>query len=409
MKRIPPGAPSPEAGLHKPTAHPAALLERARRWVLDLFQQHAHPGLVWHQFARTNDLVAHCSTLALEESGTEEERLVLYTAAWFSYTGWLFDPAAPIAVSQQLAGQFLDAERVEAPVRDAVLAILPLADLQGQPHNAPGRILWDAALALHFGADYPDSQQLRRREAETLGGEPIAGAAWREAEYARMEDLAFHTPTGRAIYQPVLDHQRAELARRLQKAAERVPAAETAPATATPNSAIQTYFRTSYHNHIHLSAIADRKAQMLLSVNAILISVLITVLSYSNLAETRTPLLIPITLFLLFGLSSLVLAVLSARPNVTRYPIARLPAPERREKLLFFGHFTQLDADRYVEEMSALLEEGPALYRAMHRDMYHLGRVLERKFRLVHMAYTLFLVGFLGAVISFLLVHFLWM
>jgi hypothetical protein len=131
------------------------------------------------------------------------------------------------------------------------------------------------------------------------------------------------------------------------------------------------------------------------------------VLSYSNLAETRPHLLIPVTVFMICSLGSLIFGVLSARPRVTRLPLRKMAPGQRQQNLLFFGHYTQLDVDQYLTEMMTLQQQTDALCRAMHTDIYHLGGVLDRKYRLVSVAYTLFMAGFVGAVLSFLLVEFL--
>ncbi|MCB9331839.1 MAG: hypothetical protein H6574_12215 [Lewinellaceae bacterium] len=47
-------------------------------------------------------------------------------------------------------------------------------------------------------------------------------------------------------------------------------------------SSIQTYFRANYANHIRLSAIADNKAHIMISVNSILLSVAISLLTYQT-------------------------------------------------------------------------------------------------------------------------------
>ncbi len=384
--------------------HPAALLERARRWVLDLFNDHGDTRLVWHNFARTNQLVALSARLATDEQFDEENLLGLYTASWFSYTGWLFDPSDPLTASRQLARQFLHAEHQPDSLQDTVYEVLGAIAMAELPSNSVGRVLWDAVLALHVGPDYNETQKLRKKEKENILRTQISNEDWRMEEVLFLRTLSFSTAEGKAVFAPELARHLQSLERRQEKAEK--PVLEPAPAKSNGNSTIQTYFKTSYHNHIHLSGIADRKAQMLISVNAILISVLISVLSYSNIAETRPPLLIPVTLFMVFGLCSLVFAVLSARPKVTRHPIAHLKPEERRSNLLFFGHFTQLHPDDYIQEMNDLFEDPNALQSAMHRDMYFLGKVMDRKYRLVSMAYTLFLIGFIGAVCSFLLVQF---
>ena len=86
-----------------------------------------------------------------------------------------------------------------------------------------------------------------------------------------------------------------------------------------PARAVQTYFRANYRNHINLSAIADNKANIMISVNTILISVLITFLSYRNIGQTQPIILMPVIIFLVTGLASLIFAVLSARPKVTNF------------------------------------------------------------------------------------------
>ncbi len=387
--------------------HPAAMLERARRWVLDLFNDHGDTRLVWHNFARTNQLVTLSARLATDDKLDEVDLLALYTAAWFSYTGWLFDPSDPLTASRQLARQFLHAEHQPDALQDNVHEVLGAVNMTEPPISPVGRILWDAVLALHVGPDYSETQKLRKKEQENILRTAISNEQWRQEEVLLLRTLSFFTAEGKATFEPELARHLQSLERRQEKAEK--PVVETVPAKSNGNSTIQTYFKTSYHTHIHLSGIADRKAQMLISVNAILISVLITVLSYSNIAETRPPLLIPVTLFMVFGLSALVFAVLSARPKVTRQPIAHLLPEERRSNLLFFGHFTQLDPDDYIREMNDLFEDPNELQSAMHRDMYFLGKVMDRKYRLVSMAYTLFLIGFIGAVCSFLIVQFVFL
>ena len=59
--------------------------------------------------------------------------------------------------------------------------------------------------------------------------------------------------------------------------------------------------------------------------------------------------------------------------------------------------------------MRALFRDDDALFQAMNRDMYYLGKVLDRKYKLLRLAYNLFLAGFIGAVISFLVVQYLWL
>ena len=148
--------------------------------------------------------------------------------------------------------------------------------------------------------------------------------------------------------------------------------------------AAQTYFRTVFRNHINLSSIADQKAAIMISVNTLLIGVLVTFTSYRNWAETRPDILLPISLFVVCGLVSLIYAVLSARPS------GKTPT---EENLAFFGSFGKLSRAEFAAKMERQLKDPNALYGTLINDLHGLGRSLQRKYRLLRVAYTIFIVG----------------
>jgi len=173
-----------------------------------------------------------------------------------------------------------------------------------------------------------------------------------------------------------------------------------------PDRAIQTFFRANYRNHINLSAIADNKANIMISVNSILISVLITVLSYRNIAETNPVVLLPVVIFLVTGLTSLIFAVLSARPKVTSLNKNGNNQLEIRRNIAFFGNFVTLSLDQYEEAMDAMFHDSELIYGNMTRDLYYLGKVLDKKYRYLTVSYNIFMVGFITTVTTFLFVLF---
>lgn len=173
-----------------------------------------------------------------------------------------------------------------------------------------------------------------------------------------------------------------------------------------PQRAIQSFFRTNYRNHINLSAIADNKANIMISVNSILISVLITLLSYRNIGETNPSILLPVVLFLVSALCSLIFAVLAARPKITRLNSGTAIPDLKSSNLVFFGNFVSLSLDDYEQAMDELFRDGAMLYGNMVRDMYFLGKVLDRKYRFLTVSYTVFMVGFIVSVLMFIVTLF---
>lgn len=154
---------------------------------------------------------------------------------------------------------------------------------------------------------------------------------------------------------------------------------------------VQTYFRTVFRNHINLGAMADQKAAIMISLNVLMIGALVTFVSYRNWAETRPEILLPIALFTVCGLVSLVYAVLAVRP--------RNQAPAE-ENLAFFGSFSRLTRADFARKLEQRLTDPNAIYGLLIDDLHGLGESLRRKNRLLRVAYTIFLAGLTVSVIA---------
>ena len=164
---------------------------------------------------------------------------------------------------------------------------------------------------------------------------------------------------------------------------------------------VETMFRTAYRTHLDLSSIADNKANIMISINGIIISILLATI-YPSLAHYRG-LLIPSTLLLLGCLCSLVAAVLAARPRVTKRALTIEDVRAGRANLLFFGNFISLEEEEFVSGMWELIDDRERNYTTMMRDLYGLGLVLEKKYRLLRISYTVFMVGLVVGVLGFLI------
>jgi hypothetical protein len=154
-----------------------------------------------------------------------------------------------------------------------------------------------------------------------------------------------------------------------------------------------------------LTGLADNKANMMISINGIIISIIIAALAPK--LDTNPWLLLPTTIFLVGTLVSMVYAVLAARPRVSTEPIT-LPDLEHSEgNILFFGDFANLREEHFLEGMLGLMGDRELLYETMIRNIYGLGKVLKTKFALLQVAYTAFMLALVLGVVSFILV-FLW-
>jgi hypothetical protein len=167
---------------------------------------------------------------------------------------------------------------------------------------------------------------------------------------------------------------------------------------------VETFFRNGYKAQLELTQLADNKANIMITINGVMMSVVIV--SSGILAGQQIWLLGPAFVLLLTCLASTVYAVLAARPQIDsrsgNKPMTSEDVRNGRGILLFFGNFTQFSEDDYVGLMLETLEDKKRIYSQMAHHIYRLGEGLKRKFRLLHMSYTVFIIGLSLSIVSFI-------
>ena len=155
--------------------------------------------------------------------------------------------------------------------------------------------------------------------------------------------------------------------------------------------------RTAQQHHVALSSMADTKANIIITVSSI---VLTLTLARINDPSFRTS-AITLTVFTLLALLVAILAVLPKYRPLKLKDGEPLPA---NFNLLFFGHFAELPRDRFLTEISRNMQPN-AIYETMAKDLYSLGYYLAHyKYRYLRVAYLFFLSGFVLASVEQLFV-----
>ena len=169
----------------------------------------------------------------------------------------------------------------------------------------------------------------------------------------------------------------------------------------TPTRGIETMFRTTSKNHMELSAIADNKANIMISINSIILSVMVSVLIRK--LEEYPHMTVPAVLLTLVCLTTIVFAVLATRPNISKGKFERLDIVNKETNLLFFGNFHRMSLKDYQWGMKEMLQDADYLYGSMIKDICFLGVVLGKKYRLLRMSYTIFMFGFVLSILGFII------
>lgn len=169
----------------------------------------------------------------------------------------------------------------------------------------------------------------------------------------------------------------------------------------------ETMFRVAYRNQTSLRQIVDSKANMIISINTLIISSIIAISSYgivSDKMELYLKNVVPIAVIVVSCLISAVFAILAANPRFIR---PRPEKPENRQSLLFFGEMAEYSQEEYLQKMEELLTSRDNIYQNMIIDLHCQGIILKFKFRYISFAYNILMLGFSLGVIFYLVFLFL--
>ena len=168
---------------------------------------------------------------------------------------------------------------------------------------------------------------------------------------------------------------------------------------------VETMFRTSYRVHMDLSSLADTKANIMISINGLILPILLGAISPK--IDSNPWLLIPTSVLMIGCLISMVFAIRSARPRVNEDPITLDQVRSNKANILFFGHYANMPREDFETGMTELMQDNDRLYRNMIRDLYGLGSVLTAKFKLLRASYTVFMIAIVTGVLLFIGTYYL--
>lgn len=390
------------------------LLSAARNYVTDIFTHKVKPEFVFHNLEHTEDVVEACSYMADYYKLSDEDRLVLMLSAWFHDTGYQKGEAAGHEEeSVKIATQFLHQHSMEPMVVQRISSAIQATRMPQSPISQIEKILCDGDLYHLATEDFKPRNQLLKQEQEILLNHKIDKKDWRKNNINFLSAHKYFTDYGQEFLEPKkLENLNAlEKKKKPRKEAEEEVIPEEFPYVQTNTEkvdkdqaketerGVQTMFRTTSSNHIELSSMADGKAQVMISVNSIIISVTLSVLVAR--ISFYPHFIAPASILLATCLFSITFAILSTRPSVSTGKFTEEDIRNKKTNLLFFGNFHRMQLDDYQWGMNQMLKDREYLYNTMMMDIYYLGVVLARKYRYLRIAYTIFMWGLILSVVAF--------
>ncbi|MEL7121000.1 MAG: Pycsar system effector family protein, partial [Bacteroidota bacterium] len=372
------------------------LLKEVAEYVEQFYQENISDEYVYHNFDHTKDVVEAVIMISEGYELSQKENEVLLLAAWFHDTGYDLGPKDHEQRSSAYATAFLlERDYPEADIKKINACILATA-MNYKPKNLLEMIIRDADVS-HLGSKlYWDRCSRVRQEMGVTKGIYMSEPEWIDFELNFITHHEFHTEVARELF----SDRKSKNIKQLQKHKQRLnPGITRSEEEAMREEkrkkklkksiqkqknekdlknislgrGVETMYRTTYRTHVNLSSIADNKANIMLSINAIIISIIVSSLVPQFGENPR--LILPTFILLSVCLSALVFAILSTRPKVTEGTFSREDIQKKRSNLLFFGNFYKMDLDDFHWGMMEMIKDSDFLYSSMTRDLYYLGIV----------------------------------
>jgi putative nucleotidyltransferase with HDIG domain len=391
-----------------------SLFEEINQYVFNLFKERLSHNFVYHNYQHTLETSEVAEKLAKECELNQDDLEILLIASWFHDTGYIYTYEGHEEKSIEIARDFLEEKNYPLPKMNRVIQCIEATKRETTPVSLPEQILCDADIMSIGDRNFFAKADLLRAEWENFKIRFCDEIEWAETQLEFLSAATFHTPQAQKLFGEQLalnlQEQRQRLKKLLKKADKKTE--ERKKSKAQPKRGIETMFRSIYSSHIHLSSIADNKANMMIHINTIIISIMLTVVGakFSFLGPSfkeNQRFIIPIIALLITSLVSVIFAILSAKPKVTEKISSIEELKKKKVSILFFGNYTNLTMQDFEIQMKELMKSQDLLYGNMIRDLYFLGVVLNKKYKLLRYSYLAFMVGLIVtvALVVFIMIY----
>ena len=386
------------------------LLLKTEKYVFSLLTKELGNDYLYHNLSHTQRVVNAVKELIVGENISEVDGNVLLLAAWFHDVGYIKGSENHEEASVKIVTNFLAEYNIDDSIINEVSRLVRATKMGYEPNDLLEKIIRDADCS-HLGKKgFSDVSDLLKEETNLVQNKEYSDSEWiQENIHFLANKHNYHTNYAQENWQQVKDKNLAQLFK-LQKKIKQEERKELTKKeelkfkkqkAKTPERGIETMFRVTLRNHITLSDIADTKANILLSVNAIIISLALSNLLPKLDNPSNQYLITPAIIFIVFTVVTIILSVIATRPNVTEGKFSKKDVEDKKVNLLFFGNFHKMTLPEFEWAMGELMKDKEYLYNSMTKDLYFLGKVLNRKYKLLRLTYLVFMIGMITSVIAF--------
>lgn len=393
---------------------PKSIIESASDYVFELFKNKLPGKYVYHNFTHTEDVVEACKKIGGKMEINESDMELLLLAAWFHDTGFVDRSENHEDKSIEIAKNFLRENNYSNERAEIIFNCINSTRYPPSPKNVIEEILCDADL-YHLGTkDYSDKSNLLRMEWERCENKTFTESEWLKINIDFLTNHRFFTKYAKKSLEGSKVERLIKLQKKYKAAIEEIDLENKKNAkleldkqkleikkedSLKSERGVETMFRNTIRTHVEFSGMADNKANIMISINTLIIGAIVTVMIRK--LDSNPQLIFPTLLLTIVSLVCIIYAVLVTRPKITAGTFTKDDIYKKKTNLLFFGNFHNMGLEDFTWGMNEMMKDKEFLYGSMIKDFYFLGQVLGKKYKYLRICYSIFMYGLIISVIAY--------
>ena len=392
------------------------ILSKVKEFIGNTFREKGSSDSFYHNFTHTAEVAKVAEEIANASGIEENDKEALLIAAWFHDVGHTQCCEGHEVIGIEMATNFLKKNNYSEEGIAKVVSLINATRMPRNPKNILEEIICDADLH-HLGTNnFEVKGELFRNEIEALNGCKTPEAEWLKNNLKFFNQHKFFTNYAKERFETQKNINYIKIEKKLKKVNKKMEE-ESKYGLEEPKKekkkdkekddekikdagrSIETMFRNTVRTHVDFSSMADTKANIMISVNTLILTIVVTVMIRK--LDANPHLIIPSAMLTLTSLVTLVYAILVTRPKVTKGIFTEEDIKEKKVNLLFFGNFHKMSMDDFKWGMKEMMKDKEFLYDNMIMDFYYLGQVLGQKYQKLRICYTFFMYGLIISVLAF--------
>jgi hypothetical protein len=336
-------------------------------------------------------------------------------SSWFHYTGKCIDPVNYRKASASLASQYFSEKGLSLETIREIGENIQSTAYPLQPVTLSAQVLCDAENVWMGDTSILQQLNLLKEEQFYIDKKMISETEWLSENIKMFREHIYFIPFSREMFAKKKEKNRLRLEEKLAESkgnnnTHLLTAGSKnngkKPDTVMNENAklergVETLLRNTSRNQIHLIRLADYKASLVISINSIIISVVLSLLIVK--LDANTYLELPTLLLILTNVITILTAISATRPNMRFVSKNQEHEHIAKANLLYYENYNRIPFEQFSREMQETIVGQETLYNAITRDIYHQGILLSRKNNRINLAYTIFVAGFLSSILAYII------